>query len=564
LTRIVNNKLLYQSDSTDTLKSIRNWNTTFMTTDGPNSTTMKIGLEDFGIPYDTHYRSRVVLSAGFENYPLHYGLLENVTFLLIKVTYNGNCDFPMEDDFDPNYRYEKETYNINYYYESNSGITYPIGRLLLLNGSFSTPLEKIYLNNPLDYDVVLDILHANINPPKSSISSSAITISNLYWNDIITDQVICSGNTGYTGSTMFIISEFIPVIPTGFTINEYYIPYDTILSFHKDANYPIIILYTTNYTIYLNFLTQFDCDQSYSRMMFAITEYPTCRYLTYSNIYESNSALTSGSTSGTDNISPVIYYNKSIHWNGSGTTIPTNIFISLSGTNVLTISDLEMLFISGITDNWDGNIALSSIIFDLYESGYPSTLTGITHDGIYNIIVSVTDNAGNNITNYIANICVDDTSPVIVYQYGVLSPSFTGDTTIFSGASSAITSGIIVTSGFSFNLTGFTPVYIGRMEIIENIVDNVYDLIDIDINKYMLNILIAGLDGAQESMIIYSGVTSPGYYLVKLSISDKNGNEVIDYLIMNMNYIESCFSYGYWKDERVWIDETYWKDHVSE
>ena len=81
MTRIVNNKLLYQSDSTDTLKSIRNWNTTFMTTDGPNSTTMKIGLEDFGIPYDTHYRSRVVLSAGFENYPLHYGLLENVTFL---------------------------------------------------------------------------------------------------------------------------------------------------------------------------------------------------------------------------------------------------------------------------------------------------------------------------------------------------------------------------------------------------------------------------------------------------------------------------------------------------
>ena len=564
MTRIVNNKLLHQSEATDTLKSIINWNTTFMTTDGPNVTTMKIGLEDFGIPYDTHYRSRIVLPAGSENYFLHYGLLENVTFLLIKVTYNGNYDFPAEDDFDPNYRYEKETYNINYYFEGNSGITYPIGKLLLLNGSFTTPLTKIYLNNPLDYDVVLDVLQANIDPPKSPVPSSAVTISNLYWNDIITDQITCSGNTGFTGSTMFIISEFIPVVPSGFTINEYYIPYDTIISFNKDMNYPIIFLYTTSYTIYLHFLTQFDCDQAYSRMMFAFAGYPTCRYLTSDNIYESNSALTSGSTSGTDTIPPIIYYNSSIHWIGSGITIPTNIILSLSGTTGLTISDLKTLFISGITDSWDGNIDLSSITFNLYENGYPSTLTGITHDGIYNIVISVIDNAGNNITNYITNIYVDDSPPVIVYEYGVLSPNITGDTTLFSGASSAITSGIIVTSGFSFNLTGFTPVFIGRMEIIENIVDYVYDLVDIDVNKYMLDVLIAGLDGTQEFMMVYSGVTSPGYFLVKLSVSDKNGNEVINYLIMNMNYTESCFSYGYWKDDRVWIDETYWKDHVIE
>jgi hypothetical protein len=178
---------------------IENWKNDFRTSDGPNSSSF-ISLNDLGIPYDSHYVSRIVLPADSEDFKLNYGLLNSSTFLLIKVTYNGNYDVPNEDGYDPYYNYEPNTYSINYYFEDNTGITYPIGRLLILNGSFSNKLKNIYLNNPLSYDVVLDVFQADIKAPATIPPSSAITISNLYYSDIITDEVSCIPS-GYTTTT---------------------------------------------------------------------------------------------------------------------------------------------------------------------------------------------------------------------------------------------------------------------------------------------------------------------------------------------------------------------------
>jgi hypothetical protein len=283
MTRIVTNSLL-----NSTKRYISNRKNTFITSDGPNDTGMKIGLEDFGIPYDTHYRSRIVLPANTQDYFLNYGILENVTFLLIKVTYNGNYDNGNEDDFDPYHYYDPSTsYNITYYYEGNSGVTYPIGRLLLLNGSLTNKLTKIYLNNPLDYDVVLDVLQANISEPIPAPASSAVTITNLYYNDIITDQVVCSGTS--TGSTSFIIN-YLESIYTGYTNTQLIILYSDILSFTKDANINVIYLYTKNNTYTLKFLTDIDCNQAYDRMFFVFASYlyDTCRYLTEDNAYDNS------------------------------------------------------------------------------------------------------------------------------------------------------------------------------------------------------------------------------------------------------------------------------------
>ena len=192
MVRIATNSVLHP-----TKRLIENWKSDFRTSDGPNNSSF-IELVDLGIPYDSHYRSRLVLPAGATDFFLNYGLLDSTTFLLIKVTYNGNYDNAMEDDFDPLYRYEPNNYNITYYYEGNSGVTFPIGRLLLLNGSLNNKIGRIYLNNPLDYDVVLDVLQANIDAPAAIPTSSAITISNLYYSDIITDKVICWSFTGST------------------------------------------------------------------------------------------------------------------------------------------------------------------------------------------------------------------------------------------------------------------------------------------------------------------------------------------------------------------------------
>lgn len=399
--RIVTNELLQPTN-----RNISNVNSTFITGDGPNLSS-KIELKDIGIPYDSHYISRIVLPANSENFLLNYGILKNTTFLVLKVTYNGNYDFPKEDDFDPLYRQEKETYNINYYFEGNSGSTLPIGRLLLLSGSYINKLPAIYLNNPLGYDVSLHVLHADIAPPKPIQTSSDIIIPNLFYNNVATDQIQCSVNTGYTGSTQFII--------TG-GIYEYYIPYNSF-----DNNQPITIIKdVTNIYVYtkwnpisetissdvnkiiLKFLTEFDCNQAHSRMLFALDSYTNneCRYINDSGVYNNNQSNSGSSISGftgVDMLPPVIYYNSSSYWEGSGTTIPVNTILPLVHDSMTgwTINQLKILFISGVTDSFDGIIPLYKVDLFLYKSGSNISLSGIYEDGVYNIIIRVSDNAGN-------------------------------------------------------------------------------------------------------------------------------------------------------------------------
>jgi hypothetical protein len=270
MARIVNNRLLHP-----TIKTISNWNRDFRTSDGPNNSSF-ISLDDIGIPYDSHYTSRIVLPADTTDFLLNYGSEELTTFLIIKVTYNGNYDYANEDDFDPLYYYDKNTYNINYYYEYNdgeySGQTYPINRLLILNGSANHKIPRIYLNNPLDHDVVLDILHANVSKSASTPINSALTLSNLYYSDIITNQVVCTGSTQgtttittttlnlntTTTTTDSIIKELMSISKSYDNISGNYIYLSTgntlgLFDYYKDGQW--IFAGEETYTTYFNDLT---------------------------------------------------------------------------------------------------------------------------------------------------------------------------------------------------------------------------------------------------------------------------------------------------------------------
>jgi hypothetical protein len=143
----------------------------------------------------------------------------------------------MEDGYDSLYNQEPSNYNITYYYEGNSGITYPIGRLLLLSGSINNKLTKIYLNNPLDYDVVLDVLHADILQPSVIPPSGDIIATNLYYSDIITDKVYCSGVTTTT------LAPTTTLLPTTVMPTTTMLPTTTLLD--KDL---MRITLTTGYT----------------------------------------------------------------------------------------------------------------------------------------------------------------------------------------------------------------------------------------------------------------------------------------------------------------------------
>lgn len=182
-----------------TEKTIKNWNCAFIAVEGPNIID-KLSLEDLAIPYESQYRSRIVLKAGESNKLLYGFIGKAVTFLMIKVTYDSVND--------PYYQYEQENYNINYNFE-NDPILRPLNRLLIMTGSSDERIPQIYVTNPLDYDVVLDVLHATIDTEYDDENNILSTyqphyeitnVSSEYTISELDEYVRCSGTTD-SGST---------------------------------------------------------------------------------------------------------------------------------------------------------------------------------------------------------------------------------------------------------------------------------------------------------------------------------------------------------------------------
>ena len=193
MTKIVPNDLLKPTE-----KTIKNWNCSFIAVEGPNILD-KLSLEDLEIPYESQYRSRIVLAAGETDQPLLYAFIgKAVTFLMVKVTYDSVND--------PYYTYEQEKYNITYYFENDPTLR-PLGRLMILTGSADEKIPQIYLNNPLDYDVVLDVLHATTDTDYGDSGTTndyhpSFSVTNIYsaYTGSTNDEYIrCSGST--SGST---------------------------------------------------------------------------------------------------------------------------------------------------------------------------------------------------------------------------------------------------------------------------------------------------------------------------------------------------------------------------
>jgi hypothetical protein len=195
MTKIVPNDLLNPTE-----KTIKNWNCSFIAVEGPNVLD-KLSLEDLEIPYESQYRARVILKAGDTDQPLSYGFIgKAVTFLMIKVTYDSVND--------PYYQYEQEKYNISYYFD-NDPVVKSLGRLLIMTGSVDVKIPQIYLSNPLDYDVTLDVLHATID----SEYDSGTTYGGFGVVDL--DDVILSGLT--SGDTLMYFDGFWHNVPYTFS-----------------------------------------------------------------------------------------------------------------------------------------------------------------------------------------------------------------------------------------------------------------------------------------------------------------------------------------------------------
>ena len=190
MTKIVPNDLLNPTE-----KTIKNWNCSFIAVEGPNVLD-KLSLEDLAIPYESQYRSRIILKANETDQPLIYGFIGRaVTFLMIKVTYDSEND--------PYYQYEQEKYNITYYFE-NDPVLRPLNRLMIMTGSADEKIPQIYLNNPLDYDVVLDVLHATVDTDYSGTTTqgfSMINLSDIFFSGLTSGDTLIYNGSEWTNAT---------------------------------------------------------------------------------------------------------------------------------------------------------------------------------------------------------------------------------------------------------------------------------------------------------------------------------------------------------------------------
>ncbi len=493
-----------------TEKCIKVWNCSYIAVEGPN-VLGNLSLEDIAIPYESQYRGRMVLNPNSIDQPLLFeGFLgTDVTFIMIKVTYDSE-----NDEY---YRYEKEKYSITYRYTDET-TTRPIGRLLILTGSESNRVPQIYLNNPYEYSVTLDILMANMAQPDTTYTNiNTTTFENLYYNSIISNESFIYG-VPYTGSSQLVVLNDLsnPVL---------YIPYTNISSIvlNIDLN-KIVITSISSEEIILKFLTTFDTYQAYSRMLwvqksdsFSAGAY---RFMTTDYIYYYNVPSV-----GVDSVPPEITYIVT-----SGTTIPSGLTLQYvhDGVSGWTSTQLKTEIMYSVIDNWDGDISFSDVFLTVNKAGSIPTLTGITEEGNYRVILEITDIANNLRSDVIDNVFVDSTPPVITYNIGILSTSITGNTDTYSGFT-GVTSGLIVDSGFTMSISGQTSstTEITSVDIRDYIIDIVTDNVDTTVDKYSIIFNIINSSGVELSSII-----SADDYLVKLFVQDINGNEKIDYLII--------------------------------
>lgn len=473
---IQNNKMLPDNSS---LRTIKYYGCSLISTNGPNIEG-KLNLSGVEIPYESQYTSRLILNPNSENQPLMYGFLGNkVTFLALKITY---------DETDPRCIIEEEQY-IEYYYADNPSEIRYANKLLVLTGNSTKRIPQIYLNNPSDIKVQIDVMCANL--PQSDLTNDDIvndtlTYVDLYHNSILSDKIYnCTDDVNtVTGSTQLQVMNNESEV-------SLYLDYDEIDTIERDVdNMQLIVNTKSDTVIKLVFLSQFEMYQAHSRIEWVIEDNLN-RYL-------------SASYPTVDTLPPTMTLNIGVDPISSGSNVypfPINRDPN-TGNFIITPDDIKYYFIDTIEDDRDGVISVADAEVTIRKDGEINTLTGITETGLYSIIISISDIANNqSIKNYF--ILVDDVAPDINF-YSNIGDSFElsipEDTEIPS-------------QGITYN------------DILRETVESVIDNVEGNLPKDNIELYILSGNTTGSSYVDYQPIYEPGEYFIRYIIKDSSLNE---------------------------------------
>jgi len=440
-------------------KEIEFYNSALIVKDGPNMCG-KMALGDVQINYDSFFTSKMTLASDSKDFPIMYGFLgTDITFIMIKVIYGGDLANPQSCCSD-------EEKHLEYFFEDQPLIRRYITDFMLLTGDDTHRIPQIYLYNPTNYDVTVEILVANVDP--NTITSSVVgtysEVRGLAFNDILSDQIF---GVSCTGSTQYEILDIDGNI-------QMVIPYSKIDIVTIDGD-TITIVTKSDDPVKLVFISEFNASQALSRMNW-VRESTGSRYLTKTNI-------------GYDTTGPTITFN------------PLGDPTIMSGYTSITKSDIVFRYIDTIIDYDDDSVIRDGIInnndvtLNIMKNTSGDILSAITLDGYYTLTFSISDLAGNT-TNSSQQLLKDGTPPTIYYNSGITGiMDLTGDTQ--------------------------TPGTIEKDDINRYFIDYVWDIVDGVVPNGDIDITI---NPGDLTDITVTG----GTYTVDFSVSDTAGNTTID------------------------------------
>lgn len=408
----------------------------------------KLDLCSIRMPYLQYQRLSLQVPAGATDYLLNFSIMGlKITFLTIKPLFCGNCN-------DCNY--------LKWKFQASVDPKLSMTNIMVLTGTTANPIGNIIIDNPsADCPVQIDILVGAMENDGLNDINAFIYLNNLTYNSIHTLNETNSGIlTFYTSS-----NELAGTVNISDIINISKVP---------NLN-RIIIDESSSENIILDFATTADALQALSALNWLLLD-PINRSLPISQ----------------DTTPPVITLTNRVI---SGVMqIDLNLF-----SNTYTKLDLINDAISNIIDNRDGTILAS--INNISITQGTNSFNTITMPGNYDILISITDIAGNPSTSTFSidaqAVIVDNTVPVIVYTSNV-----TG--LVVSPIDLAL-----------YPLTEFTAND-ARTLIIQSVTDNIDGVLspnDVSIQFFDLN-----------NVLVNSPITVEGNYVIRLAVQDSHGN----------------------------------------
>ena len=340
-------------------------------------------------------------------------------------------------------------------------------KIMILTGSEYRRIPQIYFNNPSNTrSITLDIMMANLEQANITNIATPTVFDNLYWNSVNTNTVWYGSVSGSTQLEIYNNNNGTELI----------IPYPNIDTIKIEGKN--IIITTDSDKIVLNFLSEFNRKQAYSRINWVLQN--------------STNRFMNQNSPGLDIYGPMINF------------IPSGMTQIISTDIVTSYDDIRNYWVSGATDDRDGWMDKSNVSLIIRQQGTVSELSAITSDGYYEILFMVSDMAGNQTTD-VRYVIQDSTIPVILLKNGL--PIISGWTTMNISADTMVY-GSVYASDF-------------RNYLIDSIYDDADGLIPI---SSAITYVYSGSTYITSGITFDSPVTGVGYYDVTFIATNIVGN----------------------------------------